>query len=171
MKVLKIGGMIVGVLLIVAIAGAITYRIVYSQGIAESFDVNSPDLATHILIATQGSEFKEALVSGIVAELKTRPAYIKVIDVTNLATIQEADWQAMVLINTCEMGKMQADTHTFLMQAKHPQKMVLLTTSGGNNYSPDDVPVDSITAASKAKNLQGYLATILKRVDDILRNG
>jgi hypothetical protein len=38
------------------------YRDTYSQEVAESFEVNSPELETKVLIATQGSEFKEALL-------------------------------------------------------------------------------------------------------------
>ena len=100
-------GVIVGLLIITAVG----YKVMFSQGIATSFEVNDPDMETKVLIATQGSGFKDALVAGITGELKTKPVYIKVIDVTDLSNMKEEEWNAVLVFSTCQSQTLpQADT-------------------------------------------------------------
>src|SRR5512143_4031194 len=74
------------------------YRIHYSMHPARTFEVNSPAAASKVLIATQGSEFKDSIVAGVIAHLQERGVYVKVVDVSALPAVREADWNAIVLI-------------------------------------------------------------------------
>ena len=170
MKVLKIGLIVVGCLVGLVIIAAVGYRLFFSQKVAESFEVNSPELATKVLVATQGSSFKNALVSGITEDLGKKQVYIKVIDVSALPEINEAEWHALVVVNTCQSGKMQADAKDYLARAKELKKIILLTTSGSGSWKPEEVPVDSISSASRKKQVQPLVTEILKRLDGILEN-
>ena len=71
-------------MMLVAIAAVIVLMTLfswyYSMSIIEGYEINSPKMETHLLIATQGSEFKEELTQNIVNQFKSRPVYIKVID-------------------------------------------------------------------------------------------
>ena len=100
--------------------------------------------------------------------MKQKPVYIKVIDATALSGVKEEDWNAVVLINTCEGGKLQPDVKNYLTQAKNLNKLVLLTTSGSGDWKPNDVAVDSISSASKKKNVPTLSADILARLEKIL---
>ncbi|PIE32178.1 hypothetical protein CSA56_16350 [candidate division KSB3 bacterium] len=75
------------------------YQRVSSQGIAQTFEINDSHHGRKLLIATQKSTFKEALVAEITQELKGHPVYIKVIDITTLPATREADWNTIVVIN------------------------------------------------------------------------
>ncbi len=171
MKTVKIGLIVVGSIIGLLIIAAVGYKLLFSQGVAESFEVNNSDLTTKVLIATQGSGFKDALVSGIIEDLKKKAIYMKVVDVSALPEIKENEWNALVLINTCQSGSLQADVKKYLSQTRKPDHVVLLTTSGSGNWKPEKSPVDSISSASKKKNVGPLLAEILKRVKTILGNG
>lgn len=168
MKTIKKAVIVVGCAVVLIIVVAIGYKIMFSQGTAETVEVNSSELDTKVLIATQESEFKNALVSGIIENLKKQPIYIKVIDVSGLAEVKEDRWQAIVIINTCEMYKMQSDVRHYLSQAEEPDKVVLLTTSGPGDWKPKDSSVDSISSASKMTQVDSLVVHVLDRLNRIL---
>ena len=168
MKVVKIGLIVIGSIVGLLIIAAVGYRFLFSQGIAESFEVNSPELTIKVLIASQGSGFKDALVSGIIEDLEKKPIYMNVVDVSALPEIKEDEWNALVVINTCQSGILQPDVKDYLTRIKKPENVVLLTTSGSGNWKPEESPVDSISTASKKKNIGPLVAEILERVEMIL---
>ncbi|GAK50790.1 putative secreted protein [Candidatus Moduliflexus flocculans] len=167
MKALKISLIVLGSLIGIAIAAAFVYRAFYAQKIAQPFEVNSPDLPAKILIATQGSAFKTQLVAELVERIKSS-TYIRVIDVSGLSGINESDWKALVVINTCEGGKMQTDVATFLAKNADKHNIVLLTTSGSGEWKPTDSSVDSISSASKKDRIPTLVAEITQRIEALL---
>ena len=88
--------------IIVLFGFLVLYKIRYSMDVARSFEVNDPRLAQRVLIATQGSDFKDAVVQGIVKKLQSRPVYVKVIDVSALPAMEDSTWNAMIIIHTWE---------------------------------------------------------------------
>jgi hypothetical protein len=62
---------IIGIAVIVlAILAFLTwYKFQYPMDVAMSFEINDPESKHRVLIATQGSEFKDAIVSGLVDHL------------------------------------------------------------------------------------------------------
>lgn len=96
---------------------------------------------------------------------------IKVVDVSALPDIKEENWNALIVIATCQSGSLQPDVKDYLARTKNPDHIVLLTTSGSGNWKPEASPVDSISSASKKANVGQLVAEILKRVETILGNG
>jgi hypothetical protein len=168
MKIVKRGLIVAGSLLVLAAIGSLGYKLICSQGIAEAFEVNSPELETKVLIATQGSAFKNALVASVTEELGKKPVYIQVIDVTALPGMIEDEWSALLIINTCESSEMQKDAQNYLSQLKALEKVVLLTTSGSGSWAPEGFAIDSISSASRKGKVQALAAEILQRLDQIL---
>ena len=168
MKILKISLLAVGCLIGIALSAAVAYRIFFSQGVVESFEVNRADLSSKVLIATQGSAFKKQLVAEIIERLKQQSVYIRVIDVTALGGVNEADWNAIILINTCESGKMQADVNAYLERLKQPEKVILLTTSGSGDWKPANGRIDSISSASKKDQSAALATEIIQRINRLL---
>jgi hypothetical protein len=168
MKALKIVGLVIVSLIgILILVGLLSWAL-FSQKVAKSYEVNSPTLPTKILIATQGSSFKEALVTSLSEQLRTPPVYIKVVDVSALPTINEAEWRVIVIVNTCEGGEMQADVSNYLARAKALPKLVLLITSGSGTWQPTGLSIDSISSASRKQRIQPLVADIALRVQKIL---
>ena len=154
--------------LVLAIFAFLTwYKFHYSMDIAASFEVNTPESETRVLIATQGSEFKDAVVAGIVEHLRERQAYIKVIDVTALSQVIDDNWTAVVVIHTWENLKPQADARAFIERTKGSDKVIVLTTSGRGSYRIEGV--NAITSASVMTDVSTHTLEITNRLDSLLQ--
>src|SRR5690554_5486603 len=81
------------------------YKFTYSMEEAASFEVNSKENQTSLLIATQGSEFKNGLTNNIVNYYKEKTVFIKVIDISKLKNIDIKDFNGILLIHTWENTK------------------------------------------------------------------
>ena len=118
-----------------------------------------------MLIATQGSEFKDAVVDGIVAHLRARAVYVKVIDISELAGVDEDPWSAIVLIHTWEMRKPPPAVKTFVDRTRNTNKLVVLTTSGAGDFRMPGV--DAISSASVVAEAPLQVAAVVARLDAI----
>jgi len=158
-------------LLVLAIAllvpsSLIWYRGHYAMRVARSFSAGAPSSAQRVLLATQGSPFKEALVAGLVAHLRSRPVYVSVIDVSGLPGVKEGDWSAIVVIHTWEYSQPQADARAFIDRLSDRSKLIVVTTSGsGDARMPG---VDAISAASVMDEPPMPLAKVARRLDALL---
>jgi hypothetical protein len=153
-------------LLVAALIFAIWYRQHYAMAVAHSFEVAGSPSGPRVLIATQGSDFKDALTAGLVDHLQRRSAFLKVIDVTALGGIQEADWSAIVVIHTWEMRKPPVQVGAFVDRIRARDKLVVLTTSGAGNFKLEGV--DAISAASQMTDVTTRVRELASRVDAIL---
>ncbi len=157
-KVLKA----LAVLVSISIVFILVYNYNYSMSPAKSFEVNDPDLTESLLIATQGSEFKNALVSQIIESNESRDIYIKVVDVSALSEIIEDDWTAIVIIHTWEKWEPQEDALAFIKKAKNLEDIYTIATSG----SGEEIifGVDGISGASEISRIP----KIVKELDSWL---
>jgi hypothetical protein len=135
------------------------------MGTARSFEVNDPRARSRVLIATQGSEFKDAVVDGIVAHLRGRAVYVKVIDISELAGVDEDPWSAIVLIHTWEMRKPPPAVKAFVDRTRDTSKLIVLTTSGAGDFKMPGV--DAISSASVVADAPLKIAEVVARVDAI----
>lgn len=142
------------------------YRVHYSMDPAKTFEVNSPTAREHVLIATQGSAFKDAVVRGVVERLEKRPAYVKVIDVASLSDVREADWNAIVVLHTWEMSKPPRAVTAFIDRAQAKERLVVLATSGEG--SQHIAGVDTVTSASAMEKAPAQAEQIVSRLEKVL---
>lgn len=142
------------------------YAVHFSMSPAKPFEVNRTDLREHVLIATQGSAFKDAVVQGVVGRLEKRPAYVKVIDVASLGDVREADWNAIVVLHTWEMAKPPAAVRAFVDRAQARDRLVVFATSGEGKEHLGGV--DTITSASVMDKAPAEADEIVGRIEKIL---
>jgi hypothetical protein len=145
-----------------------TYRYFSQHAMKPSaaYERGLPSLPRHVLIATQGSAFKDQLVAGLVAQLEARHAYTKVIDVAQLSGIQERDWQAIVIVHTWEFGKPPKVVGDFASRLAQPGKVVDVTTSGSGREKL--AGVDVISSASVVADTPALLMQIGAKIDFLL---
>lgn len=142
------------------------YRLHYSMDVARAFEVvGSPDGA-RILVATQGSAFKDAVTTGLLEHLRRRSASVKVIDVSGLQSVQPQDWDVIVMIHTWEMRKPPAAVQAFAERTQQKDKLVVLTTSGAGHFKL--AGVDAISAASQMADVPARVEEMTMRIDTIL---
>ena len=126
-----------------------TYIIVNIQGVIEPFQVGNPQATNKILIASQGSEFKENLLKNLVQELETENNYINIVDCTKLDDENEPDWDAIVIIHSAQVHKMPKEAELFLKRSVDLSKVILVSTSGAGDDKIEGFEVDAISTASR----------------------
>lgn len=146
----------------------IGYTRKYSMKTATGFEINNPDLDKKILIGTQGSEYKDALVKKLTDVLKEREVYIKVIDDLILKQTNPDDWDVAILIHTTEMWKIAEGARDFLKRSKDLNKVILITTSGEGDWKQEEFEVEAITSASEMSDIDSIVEKTIKKTDKIL---
>lgn len=142
------------------------YNFRYSMEFVAPYYVESINSKHKLLIATQGSEYKKAVVKGIIDALKVRQFDAQVIDVSSLSNVNVDDWNAIVILHTWESWKPQQDAMLFINENLGVAKMIVLTTSGQGNLKMEGV--DAITSASVISNVEKDTAEIVHRIDAIM---
>jgi len=157
-------------MMLVAIAAVIVLMALfswyYSMSIIEGYEINSPKMETHLLIATQGSEFKEELTQNIVNQFKSRPVYIKVIDVTKLHKIQEKNWDVIVIIQSWEYLESEQNVVQFVNNMSNLDKIIMVTTS----WEGDQVfeGIDGISSASVSTEVDMVTSQVIVKIENLL---
>ncbi|MBQ0734789.1 hypothetical protein [Aquimarina celericrescens] len=164
-RVLKI----VVISIVILFAGFwVWYEYRYSMDTVIPFEVNSPKLQTKVLIASQGSRFKDSLVQGILRHYQKDTIYFKVIDVYTMFTVNIDKWDALVIINSWEYGSPPRNVKKFIKN--HPDqldKLIILSTVGSSNIALKDV--DVISGESIIEKTPKYTSIVVERLDKIIK--
>lgn len=164
---IKIVAIILGSCLLLAGGYLLWDEHAHAMRVAGSFEVGDASQPQHVLIATQGSAFKDALVAGLLASLKSRAVYIRVIDVSALRNVHENEWKAIIITHTWEFGRAQPDARAFVDRVPDKNKLIVVTTSGGGR---EKMPgIDAISAASVMDDVPARVAEVSARLDAILK--
>jgi|GEM_PF-219728 len=164
-KILKISGLLAAGLAGLILVAAVAYLVRYYPRRVESFEVNSADLPNKVLIATQGSDFKRAVVDGVCRTLGEKSIYVKVVDVRELDHVEREPWQAILVINTVMMDKMDSHVERFVARPDFKDDVLLLVTAGGADFKPADLPVDAISGASRRTDVDCLIGLITDWMD------
>jgi hypothetical protein len=156
----------IAALLVGSIAFASWYHAHYSMATAAAVNVLGAPGAPRVLIATQGSAFKNSVTTGLVDHLRGKSATIKVIDISLLPDAREEDWNALVVIHTWEMGRPPAEVSAFIDRLRNRHLLVMVTTSGAGDIRMEGV--DAISSASTIADVPAVVGELVRRVDVVL---
>ncbi len=101
-----------------------------------------------ILIAGDTSEFKQQVINKVISKLGQEKYYFKMIGLEDLAKEDTQSFQAIVLLNTFWAGKIDGRVDNYLQNTPEKKKVIVFTSVGDSEVKCD-LPVDTITAASK----------------------
>ena len=163
-RLLKIIGIVSLSIITVLFALSTTYVYKHYPRKIDSFEVNNSILNTKILIASQGSEFKNALLNNIVDKIDTDSTYIKVIDVSLLNELEPNNWNAVIIINTCIADKINKDVSQYLVESQNEIPKVLFITAGDGMWKPNNLSVDAISSASRMSKIENLSKNIFNRL-------
>lgn len=143
---LKILAIIFAAVAVLAIGGLIfhEYQINTSTAIAP-FQVENPAATKKVYIAMDNSAWKLATVQAIIESLKDIASF-KVDNLPTLAQLNEAEWDAILIVAPVYMSSLQNDAAKFSSKSATKQKIVLLSTSGKVEIKLEGI--DTLTAAS-----------------------
>ncbi len=144
----------------------LSYVIINQQGIIEPFKAGNPMGENKILIASQGSEFKNNLVENILYQLKNDQNYFSVIDCTTLGKENDEDWDAIIIIHTLQIHEMPEEAHTFLSRVDDLSKVMLVSTSGAGDDVVEGFDVDAISSASRSTAVPIIVKWIGKHLEE-----
>ena len=148
---------------------ALWYKYEHSMDKAEEFQVNSPEYSSKLVIATQGSDFKNAVTNEIVSHFKQDSIFIEVIDVSSLSKINPKDYNAIVLIHTWENWKPPIEIEEFIKRTiTYQDKIIVFTTSGQGSYKMEGV--DAITGESKLEETSFFSKVIIDKLQPLIKS-
>lgn len=146
---------------------ALWYKVAYSMDTAKSYEIRNNTSSKTLLIATQGSDFKNSVVQEVITHFKRDSINIKVIDISGLNTIDANSYTAILLVHTWENWKPPVQIENFIHRTKqHQDKIVVITTSGDGSYRMEDI--DAITGASLPENILPMAEESIKRLQTVL---
>ncbi|MDL5510485.1 hypothetical protein QSE00_01570 [Arenibacter sp. M-2] len=144
------------------------YQNEYAMDHVQEYEVNSPRENSKLLLATQGSEFKNAITTSIVDYYKTKSVYIKVMDVSALVGVNPSNYDALLLIHSWENWKPPSAVKSFMDRTmNYRDKMVVLTTSGKGSYKMEGV--DAFTGESILDETPMYVGEIIEKLNPLLK--
>lgn len=165
-KFRKLAWAILAILILFLLFG-IWYKNTYSMQKAEAFEVNIGTMKSSLLIATQGSDFKNIVTQGIVDYYRSDSVFIKVIDVAALNEIVPKDYDAILILHTWEYEKPPAEVGTFINSTKNTEdNIVVFTTSGPGTSTIEGI--DAITGESDMQDAAVSVEKIIARLNPLL---
>ena len=161
-KVLKISL----ILTILFVGFLFWYKYTFSMTVVESRSVNEDSTQSAVLIVSQGSEFKNAIVDNLFDELGSDGHYVRLTDATRIAQISPNDWDVILIMHTMEIWQPQKDVAAFLEKNYNKEKMIVFATSGSGEIKMDNI--DGITGCSILEEAEQRSAELLKAINTVL---
>ncbi|MBQ4819674.1 hypothetical protein [Aquimarina sp. MMG016] len=154
------------------------YKYEFSMGVVEAYQVNAPNLDRKLLIATQGSEFKDVITEGIVNHYRSDSIFIKVIDVSSLNDVNPDDYTSIVIMHTWENWKPPVVVKKFIEETlDYHNRMVVLTTSGQGSYSIKQIDImydmesiDALAGESDLTKTTSFIKQIVDKLNPMLES-
>lgn len=135
---------------------------------AKTITALEPVLLKQVLIATETSRFKEALVTQVAEVLcqDRQPLLVKLINLNSLATESIQDYQAIVLVNSCRAWQPSSTVREFLRKLNDTdkKKLVVLTTANSGKCDLGVAGVDAISAASKHTGIAAVSQAVVDKI-------
>jgi len=141
------------------------YKYTYSMDKIESAKINTPDKPYKILIASQGSAFKNELTQRLIERLSSDDRYLHVVDVTELDQSYEG-YNAYVIIHTWEINKPPKGITELIGRKDRSDLIFSVGTSGNGQLSLDNV--DGITSASEMEDIDAIVKQVIDWVNQKL---
>lgn len=132
--------------------------------------IGAIDSKNRLLIATQKSEFKEAIVSKVVKSFEENNIFIEVIDLANLSNKLTEDYKAIIILNDYKFFQINRHAKKFFKNVNDydRRKIVLLTTAGSPQLMIKSSGFDAISSASITANTDTISDAIIQKVNIIL---
>jgi sulfite reductase alpha subunit-like flavoprotein len=123
--------------------------------------------AQRVLIATEQSAFKDAVVAEVAQALRQDGHSVTIIGLDKLGAEPTADYQAIIVINTCRAWRPSREVRDFLRRVSEQdrKRLLVLTTANSGECDVKVNGVDAISSASK----RAYAPAMSQRIIDKVR--
>lgn len=121
-----------------------------------------------VLIANQGSEFKDAVVETLQNEMDESGIAFTVQKLNTLGRVKQEEWDAIVILHAVKIGSINKNVERFFNRADDYGKVIVCTTCGEKDVVSEKYGIDSITAASEIEEVSALTRQIVNRLQNIL---
>jgi len=147
-------------------AATTTFSFPWPQHDITPCEVNSPALKHKILIAARATSFKKAVIEKIREAFKNDSVYVKCIGLKSLINENAETYDAILIVNTCMALSMDKQVNLFLKKQKKLQNIIVYTTSGSGDWTPNrkKFDVDAVASASVKTGVAGVAGELILRI-------
>ena len=123
-----------------------------------------------VLIVTESSEFKQAVVAKVTAALTASGRSFRVADLKALDEARSQEHQAVVILNEIWAGRLSGKVRHFLQRIAPALrgKIILVSTAGQASWQAQEEGIDAITSASTVADQQRIADFILGKIEALL---
>jgi hypothetical protein len=125
-------------------------------------EVNSPTEEKRLLIAAGPEDGCELILSSTIDHIKAEPVYIRVTDQSDLISLTDQHWDAVVVIHLYRKGQPPQAVKEHVQREKDFSRLLVIP------YQHIDKEFDATTAASLNTELQALIEANLKRLRALL---
>lgn len=152
--------------IVLAFIFTVWYNEQYGMDTVAPFEINDASLDNQILIATQGSTYKNRVVADVLSSFYYDSIYIKIIDVHDLGKEEITNWDAIVILHTWELSKPPQIVTDFVEKVVDRNKLFMVTTSGTGTERMEGV--DGISSASLMYEIPNQVQSIVDRIHGLI---
>ncbi len=137
------------------------------QGKIEARQIGNPKAEKRIIIASQGSDFKNRLLEELLKNLNRENRFFYILDCTQLHKEDLKQWDACIIIHTTQIHGMPQAAESFLEISNDFSKVILVTTSGGGDELVTKYDVDGISTASRMSKIPGIVKEVTEKIEEL----
>ncbi|HAA6456799.1 TPA_asm: hypothetical protein GGA71_02740 [Listeria monocytogenes] len=154
----------ISLIAVVIFAGVmLSYRFIKSMDVTENAEINKSATGDHVLLATQGSKFKDSVMDQVKKDMEGKNVHVSIIDTTKLDKVKADDYDKVVLFTTVQSDDIPENVTTFMNDNKDKSIHIAVTADSGRwDDKPKDI--DAISEASKAENKQDFVDDLTKAI-------
>lgn len=125
--------------------------------------MNAP---SRVLIATTGTDFKDAVIEKVSQELAEDGVYVMVIDLKIIDDTETEKYDAILLVNAVTAWRIDYHVSAFLQEsgADEKEKLIILTTAGDSDWEAQGMAVDAISSASTSDNISLVADQVVEKI-------
>ncbi|MGY3778567.1 hypothetical protein [Isobaculum melis] len=167
-KSTKVGVITISACIFLFLGGAFTYRYMRTQGIAESQTINKEEKSdTKVLILTQQSSFKDAVMEEVEKQFKGKDILIQIQDISTISQVKQSEWDGILLVTTVQSNDLPEKAVRFIKEEADFDKVQLFVTADSGNWTKQPADVDAVTTTSKSSNVDAFSKKINHAIQQI----
>jgi len=157
------------IMIVLGILGLVLYALFFYNPCNYSHKKPNPNNKYQLLIANEGSHFKDSVVSVLTQHYSSKPVNIKIIPLSALSQIEPKAYHALVIIHSWYTWKPPPEVGEFVQKHHNClENIVSLSTSFHGSLKMEEL--DGITSASKMSEVEMYASKIIDKLSPLLNN-
>lgn len=155
------------IMIVLGILGMVLYALFFYNPCNYSHKKPNPNNKYQLLIANEGSHFKDSVVSVLTQHYSSKPVNIKIIPLSALSQIEPKEYHAIVILHSWYTWKPPPEVEGFAHKHHNClENIVSFSSSFYGNLKMKEL--DGITGASKMSDVSGYAQKLIEKINPLL---